>query len=58
MFKLRANCCNLNFKYIVLAHFHEPVEQPEELLHATPASDLHPDVGVLAELDQHPGDTP
>lgn len=36
----------------------QPVEQPEELLHASPAPDLRPGLGLLAQLDQDPGDAP
>lgn len=36
----------------------EPVEQPEELLHASPTPDLRPGLGLLAQLDQNPGDAP
>lgn len=36
----------------------EPVEQLEQLLHTSPAPDLRPGLGLLAQLDQDPGDAP
>lgn len=35
-----------------------PTEQTEELLRSPPALDLCPGVGILAELNQDPGDAP
>lgn len=42
----------------LIMELQQPVEQPEQLLNPAPAPDLRPGVGILAELDQDPGNAP
>lgn len=44
--------------FVFIHQSSKPVEQPEELLHASPAPDRRPGLGLLAQLDQDPGDAP
>lgn len=49
---------NMMMIFVFTSQADEPVEQPQQLLHAAPAPKLRPGIGVLAQLDQHPGDAP